>query len=336
MRFIDCNLRDKLCFISDKEAKGLSPCFNEIAEYTDDVFYEFVNLNVKNLQFYYANTGLECFAKKYGSLMIEDWLDSFQIPNGLSTFQLQNFDKKSTVSEVFFEKKDFWSDQIAIFYDIVILHYLQSHKNRFNYFYVVKQMIENLIYYIDDDKTPYYVYHSSVSVRDDEDRIANLMPSKVQGFLKVIGKPFIYRAVNENIEDTLENRQKWLSKNVYNILNNYMETYFKYQGVNEVHLLGKLQTTLEEVVEMKKGPGICSVCGKLYKYKSYSDRTKTATGNFCSTVCQSRYYAKKDEVTAELPKNTCFDTEDYTKLFLVSTKRQQVTQPHATRQLFLT
>lgn len=322
MRFIDCNFRDKLCFISDKEAKSLSSCFNKIEEYSDDVFYDFVNLNVKNLQQYYANVGLECFAKKYGSLMNEDWLNSFQVPTGLSTLQLQNFDEKKCVSEIYYEEKSFWQQQIAIFYDIVVLHYLQSHKNRFNYYYIVKHTMDNLLYFVDDDKTPYYVYHSSASVRDEEDKITYLFPAKVQGFLRLIGKPFIYRAVNENIEDTLENRQAWLSKNIFSILNNYMEAYFKYQGVNEVHLLGKLQTTLEEIVEMKKGPGICSVCGKLYKYKSYNDKSKTATGNFCSTVCQSRYYSKKDEIISELPKNTCFSSDDYVRLFLVSNKRQ--------------
>ena len=313
MRFIDVCFKDKVCFIPDAQASQLKyPCMNGKFKYDDKVLCEFLNLYKQDYKLDTTLGKVESFARKHGSLMNEDWLKPITVPKGFSCMQLENFKSKFEVDKVYYEDISEWKKHILAFNDLAHIAYVKSYQSRLDNFNVVRHIFKNIIHYKEQDGTCSYLYFgSSDFLEEDCSDFIYYLPPEVKEFLSNVGNTFVYRAKTEAQEDSIESRQAWFGANAKKILNRYEELYIDKCKVSDVNLLGKMQDSLLRLNHEKRPLSICLLCGSFFLPFGEA----VVSGHFCSGLCQSRFYQKREIYEDGFIGATAFNNADFKRLF---------------------
>ena len=313
MKFIDVCFKDKVCFIPDSKANQLNyPCMNSKLKYDDNTLCEFLNLYRQDYKLDTTLGNVESFARKHGSLMNEDWLTPIVVPSGFSCIELQNFKDKFEVDKIYYEEIDEWKKHILAFNDLSHIAYVKTYQSRLDCYNIVRYIFKNIIHFRESDGTCSYLYFgSSDFMKEDSSGFLYYLPPEVKEFLHNVGNVLVYRTKTEAQYDSIENRQNWFASHAKEILRRYQEQYLDNCQVSEVNLLGKLQNSMIHWINEKRPLSICLLCGSFFLPIGESVKS----GHFCSGLCQSRFYQKREIYQDGLIQSTAFTNADFKRLF---------------------
>lgn len=313
MKFIDAGFQDKVCFVTETTSSFFKkPCFHQDEEFTDSTLCDFLNLSVKDYKSDSSFENLESFCRKNGSLIIKDWLPSLPVPRGFSTLELQNYSTRFSSDKIYYEEISEWKKHILAFNDLCHLAYIDCYNSRIDYFNIVRYLTKTMIHYKDKDGRCYYLFYGQSSFKSIDDSNFKLyLPQEIQGIINFVGEPFLFTSNTEFEDDSIEHRQSWMLKNIKEIFRKYEEQYFEVCKVNEINLLGKLQSSLEYWMHQRRPLSLCLLCGKFFLPVGDG----VISGHFCSGLCQSRFYQKKDLYKQALIDTTAFEENDFKRLF---------------------
>lgn len=319
MKFIDVPFTDKICYISDDVAnKSDYPCFQSPIDYTDEVLCEFINICKQDYKLDNSMADLESFCRCHGSLMADDWLSSIVVPKNFSSVETLNFSGRVDVDKIYYEKIEDWKRHILAFRDIGFISYIKSYPARIDSYNIVKHIIKHIVHFKDKEGCCVYAYFGSADFNYQNDPLSYYcITPEIRGYITHIGKPFVYWGRTEAEADTLENRQKWFVANARVILKQYQESYLSEFKVSDIHLLGKLQESLIRLVNEKRPLNMCMLCGNFFL--PIGETVKSA--HFCSGVCQSRFYQKRELYKEAFLETTAFGENDFKRLFNTSARK---------------
>lgn len=313
MKYIDVCFNDKICFVPDSKVKKLNrSCFHSVDDYNDEILCEFLNLYKQDYKLDTTFGNIATFARRFGSLMNEDWLKPIVVPKGFGCIQLQNFCDKLEVEKIYSEEISEWQKHILAFNDLSHIAYVRAYQSRLDYYNIVKYILRNIIHFKDKDGTCSYLFFGNSSFNDvDDSNFVYYLPPEIKEFISYSGKPFVYTSKTEAQFDSIENRQKWFAAHAKEILRRYEESYFEKCSVSELNLLGKMQTSLKHWIYEKRPLSLCLLCGAFFL--PIADTVKSA--HFCSGLCQSRFYQRKEVYQKALVATTAFVDSDFKRLF---------------------
>lgn len=312
MKFIDTCLKDKICFIPDAKANKLSyPCMNEENEYSDQTLCDFLNLYKQDYKLDITLGNVETFARKYGSLMNEDWLTPIIVPKGFGCIELQNFKDKFEVEKIHSEDVSEWKKHLFAFNDLSHVAYVKAYQSRLDCFNVVRYILKNMIHYKESDGTCSYLYFGNSNfMAADTSNFVYYLPPEVKEFISNMGNVFVYQAKTEAQFDSIENRQFWFGAHAKEIMRRYEEQYVECCKVSDVNLLGKMQDSLLHWIHERRPLSMCLLCGAFFLPTGDS-----VSGHFCSGLCQSRFYQRREVYQNGFTASTAFDDADFKRMF---------------------
>ena len=315
MKFINANIPDKLCFLSNSQAVKLKlNCFDyEHAEFEPITLVDFINLRHRDYKQSLLIEDIDSFAYKYGSLTDNvDLMGMINVPAGFSCAQTQNFSLKREIDRLYYETYNYWFSHIDAFYDLACLSYFRKYPSRHEYHTMIRSLAQNLIFFEDKKENCYYCFKGSAPIENSSNyEEFTKLPKSIQSFIEQWGHPYLFSALAKTEVDTLDARIKWLEKHINYIFETYIDRYMELQGVSEGYLLGKLQRQLKIALNNSKPLSICLLCGNVF----YPTDRNVKSAHFCSSMCMGRFYPKKDTYIGELVSKTAFNEEDFAVLF---------------------
>lgn len=313
MKYFESRIPGLITF-TDGDSPSLEPHFdkNKIDQTQEALLCDFINLYREDCFGNSVSVEVEDFAKRYGSLMEKSWLSEINLPKGFASMNELSYSAKAGTSQLYAEKLAFWEANSRALRDLALLAYMQKKPTRLDRVYCVRALLSNLVFLIDANDEAMYIYHSSINLNYSSLANKEDIPKDVRDFLALYDRPFLFVAASESKNDSLENRQLWITKNVDALLPSYLSFYMENYGVSEQNLLGQIQRHFQEVLNRKWPLYFCITCGKAFS----PYRTEITCSHSCTSVCRNKITNYTRQYSDRIGKETLFTKEEAKRLLV--------------------